>query len=602
MKSKLIITPVLIFIITICSCLVCATHSEGLITISVKDGDLRDVLKMMGEQSGMNVVPDSSVKGQVSLTLTDVTVEQALQTLLRVYKYNYEKVNANTYIISQQPLSEAYLLEIADNKMTLIAQMIDIKRVLTDIGTKGQINLIYDQSLNSQINANLIAVDFEHGLKTLCSANRLLITEKEGIYSITSGATPQQGRQMAVSYAKGLVSIDARNADLAELIRAIADQAEIDIVLYGGSHQLVDLKINDIPVDDALEMIISGTRYAFTKNEGVYLIGDKSINSPSSGLLTTNEVIHLKYLLADKVPSMLPNTFPATNIKVIKELNALAVVGTIDEINELKAYLDKIDNKIPQIVVEAIIIEVTRMNGKNPLFKFGMKVNDGDEESVLLDTVLGKLTYNSVLKLKPEFYIHLENLVSEGVVTIKSNPKITTLNGFQAEINVANIQYYQTKVSDDDDNSEIEYKSIEAGIKLDVTPWVSSTNEITLELHPNVSNLSGASSDTAPQVSERKIDTTVRVKSGETIILGGLIQDVRKETIDKVPILGSLPWIGQLFQKKVFDLNQNELIMFITPHILNEELETITKEEMEEEISNLKSKYTLDEDKSRVTN
>lgn len=583
--------------IVISSIFVWATESEDLITLSVKDGDVRDVLKMMGEQSGLNVIPDSSVRGEVTLTLTDVTVEQALQTLLLVYKYNYEKVNDNTYIISQQPLSEAYLLEIAEGKMTLIAQMIDIKRVLTDIGAKGQVNLIYDQTLNGQVNANLIGVDFEHGLKTLCSANGLIITEKEGIYSITSRATPQQGRQMAVSYSKGLVSIDAKNADLAELIRAIADQAEIDIVLYGGSHQLVDLKIADIPVEDALEMIISGTRYAFTKSEGVYLIGDKSVNSPSSSLLTTNEVIPLKYLLAEKVPAMLPNTFPATNIKVIKELNALAVVGTIDEINELKAYLEKIDNKIPQIVVEAIIIEVTRMHGQNPLFKFGLKTNDGNNESVLLDTVLGKLTYNSVLRLKPEFYLHLENLVSEGVVTIKSNPKITTLNGFQAVINVGNIQYYQTTVSDDDDDSrEIQYKSIEAGITLDVTPWVSSTNEITLELRPNVSNLGGASADAPPQVSERKIDTTVRVKSGETIILGGLIQDVRKETIDKVPILGNLPWIGKLFQKKVFDLNQNELIMFITPRILDEERETITQEEMEETISDLKSRYEFNQD------
>lgn len=568
-------------------------QGAGLITLSVKDGDVRDVLQMMGEQSGLNIIPDISISGQVTLVLTDVTVEQALQTLLKVYNYHYEMVNDRTYIVSEQPLTEPYLIEIVDGSLTLIAQAIDINRILNDIGTKGQLNLIYDQSVNGQINANLINVDLLHGLKSLCSANSLIIVEKDGIFTVTSGMAAQSGRQIAVSYSKGLVSIDVKNGDMADLIRMIAEQSGINIILYGGTHQLVDLKINEVPVDDAIKMILAGTRYAFRKIDDVYLIGDKSINSPSSNLLTTNEVIHLKYLQAEKVPAMLPNIFPATNIKVIKELNALAVIGTKEEIDDLKEYLDKIDNKIPQIVVEAIILEVSRNNNRNPLYKLGIDANKDEGGSVLFDTIMGKLTYNSILKLKPDFYIHLEDMISEGIATVKARPKITTLNGIQAKINVGSVQYYKiTKYPDGSDKDpETQYQSINAGITLDVTPWVSNTGEITLELHPNISNLGGASTEGPPQVSQRQVDTTVRVQSGETIILGGLIQDVKNETVSKVPFLGDLPLIGKLFQKTGYNQNQNELIIFITPHILDENVETISPEKMQQTINEMEKRY-----------
>ncbi len=585
----------LVFIISLCSF---AAFAEELITLSVKDGDVRDVLKMMGEQSGLNIVPDSSVSGKVTLTLTDVTAEDALQALLKVYHYNYEKVNPNTYIISQQPFTEPYLIEVEDGKLTLVAQAIDIKRILNDIATKGSLNLLYDQSVNGQINANLIEVKLKEGLKSLTSANNLILTQREGIYSIASGMGMQQGRQMAVSVSNGLVSIDVKNGDLNDLLRAIADQTDdIDLVLFGGNHQLVDMKIRDVPVHQAIEMLLSGTRYAFTKQGSVYLIGDKSINSPSSTLLTDNEVIFLKYLQAEKVPAMLPNIFPATNIKVIKELNALAVVGTQNDIANLREYLQQIDKKIPQIVVEAIIVQVTRNIDNNPLLKFGVKSNESEGGTTLLDTVLGKLTFNSVLKLKPEFYIQLENLINEGVVTLKARPNITTLNGCQAKINVGSVQYYKTSTNSDDDSKQgqTQYQSINAGIILDVTPWVSSTGEITLDLHPNISSLGGAAKDGPPLVTQRQVDTTVRVRDGETIIIGGLIQDIKTENLSKVPVLGDLPWIGKLFQSQTFNQDQNELIIYITPHILDENDDTITSEEMQRTIEEMETRFLKDE-------
>lgn len=601
MKRKLTIVLSTIMMIALLSL---STFAAGLITLSVKEGDVRDVLKMMGEQSGINIVPDPSIRGQVTLTVSQVSVEEALQALLKAYAYNYTKVSEKIYIVSQQPLKEPYLCEVKDGKLTVVAQAMDVKRVINDIAVKGKLNIIYDQSVNGQVNANIVDVDIYNGLKSLCSANNLVLTKRENIYNIASMMGAQaQNRQMNVSYSNGLVSVDVKNGDLSDLIRSIGDQSGLKFILFGGNHQLVDLKVDNVPVEDVLKMLLSGTRYSYKKEGDVYLIGDKSINSPSSFLLTRNEVIRLRYLQAEKVPAMLPNVFPATNIKVIKELNALAVTGTQEDIDDLKKYLDSIDQKIPQIVVEAIIVQVNRNSNNNPLMRLGVRAAKGEGGSVLLDTVAGKLSYSSVITLKPEFYIELENLVAEGVVTVKARPKITTLNGYQAKINVGNVQYYKTTVpvqGGQVGQTTTQYQSINAGISLDVVPWVSSTGEITLDLHPNVSNLGGASTDGPPQVAQRTMDTTVRVKSGQTIIIGGLIQEVKSDAISRVPILGYLPLIGKFFQKKTFTMDQNELIIYITPHILDEEKETvISSEEIQKTIEEMEDKYKMDQKKDK---
>lgn len=594
MKRKVILSIIILCMISLVSMTVWA---EGLVTLSVKEADVRDVLKMMGEQSGINVVPDPTVTGLVTLTVNRVSVDEALQALVKAYGFNYTRVSENVFIVGKQPIKEPYLCTVENGKLTLIAQSQDIKRVLNDIATRGKINIVYDQSVNGQVNANLIEVNIQDGLKSLCSSANLVMTQRENIYNIASLMGAQsQNRQLNVSYSNGLLSVDVKNGDLSDLIRAIGDQTGFKFMLFGGNHQLVDLRVTDLPVEDVIKMLLAGTRYSYKKQGDVYLIGDKSINSPSASLLTMNEVIPLKYLQAEKVPAMLPNVFPATNIKVIKELNALAVTGTREDIDELKNYLNSIDRKIPQIVVEAIILQVNRNKGDSPSVTLKGQTNVEGGGAVMLDLFNGKLTFDSIKTLTPQFWIELNKLISEGVVTLKARPNITTLNGYQAKINVGNVQYYRVTTqttTGGQTGTQQQYQSINAGITLDVVPWVSSTGEITLDLHPTVSNLGGASGgDAPPQIAQRTVDTTVRVKDGQTIVIGGLIQEVKSDKIDRIPILGYLPLIGKLFQKRNYTLDQTELIIYITPRILNEESESISPEAIKQQETEMEQRYS----------
>lgn len=102
-----------------------------------------------------------------------------------------------------------------------------------------------------------------------------------------------------------------------------------------------------------------------------------------------------------------------------------------------------------------------------------------------------------------------------------------------------------------------------------ITPWVNASGEIITELHPEISDATRIGPDGLPEISRRTVDTTIRVKDGQTIIIGGLIQNIESEAVERTPILSRIPILGKLFfanTKK--QIVESELVIYITPHIL----------------------------------
>ncbi len=115
---------------------------------------------------------------------------------------------------------------------------------------------------------------------------------------------------------------------------------------------------------------------------------------------------------------------------------------------------------------------------------------------------------------------------------------------------------------------------VDTGIKLSLKPWVSAADLITVDIQPDISDYLGDAYG-MPRTSDRSAKTTLRVRDGETIIIGGLIQQVTQVDKRKVPILGSLPLIGALFRYEKETQSQNEFIIYITPHLVTDPATTI---------------------------
>ena len=179
---------------------------------------------------------------------------------------------------------------------------------------------------------------------------------------------------------------------------------------------------------------------------------------------------------------------------------------------------------------------------------------------------LGRVTNNYILNAT------ITAAASQGKAKILSDPKIATLNNQPASINVTTqVPYVTSNVSATGAQTQtVTY--ITTGIKLTVTPSINADGRILLVINPSVSQPSataaGSTQTGAPAIDNRDATTTVLVRDGETIVIGGLISDSMSDTISKIPLLGDIPILGWLFKKKSKTRVRNELLIFVTTRVL----------------------------------
>jgi type II secretory pathway component GspD/PulD (secretin) len=109
---------------------------------------------------------------------------------------------------------------------------------------------------------------------------------------------------------------------------------------------------------------------------------------------------------------------------------------------------------------------------------------------------------------------------------------------------------------------------VDIGVKLRLTPTIGPNGVVTAELHPEYSELQGVTSSGYPIITNRKIDSTLRVADSQTIVLGGLMSDIDSETLTKVPWLSDVPVLGKVFQNKETHHERDEVVFLITPHVI----------------------------------
>jgi type IV pilus assembly protein PilQ len=178
-------------------------------------------------------------------------------------------------------------------------------------------------------------------------------------------------------------------------------------------------------------------------------------------------------------------------------------------------------------------------------------------------------------KLPSNFYLNLRALEQKGIANVKSRPLIATLNGHPASLSIGTTQYFIMKTTTPyRDPTQLyfqesqTFQTIEADVKLEITPYVGADGQITVEIKPDFRTPVGVlSPNIPPTINKRALSSTLVLREGETIVLGGLIQETESETRTQTPILGSIPILGSLFSSTTKSNRKSELIIYVTPHI-----------------------------------
>lgn len=360
------------------------------------------------------------------------------------------------------------------------------------------------------------------------------------------------------------------------IIDALSDlslDSGIPIVADATVTGFVSLELFDVPLSAALEQLLLPGGFTYKWMNGYYLVGSARRDSPLFHLLSVTERIKLKHLRAQDVTTMLSQQFrdlvrpdPATN-SVIVSGEAAIVERILDDIA-------KIDIPPYQIQIDALVTEVNE-KGRHTLgldWSWAERVPDAQRGNRLgINQLIGSVGYS--FSGVDMLLMQLRNVIEDGGAKIRANPTLVALEGEPASLFVGKTTYYKlTTGSNTSQTQTTRLEAIEAGVRLDILARVSDDGTIVLEIAPGVDDVQGQGADNMPVVGRRRVATTVRVKDGETIGIGGLLQEIEVENTSRVPLLGSLPIFGKLFSNSRTTQEETEVLIFITPRILQDEV------------------------------
>jgi type IV pilus assembly protein PilQ len=261
-------------------------------------------------------------------------------------------------------------------------------------------------------------------------------------------------------------------------------------------------------------------------------------------------------------------------VSEVKEQNALMLRGSPAEIAEAVAILENLDRPAMQVTISCVIVELKR--GRN--FEIGLhsgstrKTGENDLGVRGFWDFMGKDVsasgaFGKIGILPARFEMELSAMEENNRAEVLARPRLTTLNGNKAELNVTNTVYYLVSQVSADGYPITDYRSFNDGISLEITPTVTQGGSITLNISPEIKTAGRSSGDGPRDISTRNLKTTVTLKNGETLCLGGLVRKGKSEVRTAVPFLGSIPLIGRLFSYVSEVEDESELAIFITPEV-----------------------------------
>jgi type IV pilus assembly protein PilQ len=395
-----------------------------------------------------------------------------------------------------------------------------------------------------------------------------------------------------------LISVDFVNTPIEDVLRLMAEQANVDLVKSPKVVGTVTAKLTAVPLEEALSNILAINGYAYITTKNMIRVAPINEISDKSEM-QVNRIYRVTYADVKEVEKSLKRFVSKSgSISANPGTSNLIITDTESKMKAIDTFIQEIDRITPQVLVEARIYDIT---GKDSL-DLGINWFAGTQTQFSTDENGNKLVsgvhdpfmrggFNSTTSKTDSttgtFKFGWVNDNIANVVELKAqqekidakllaNPRVLVLDNEKAEIKIIQqIPYLQLSQGGGNNSmfGTTEFK--EVGVTLDVTPHVTRDRLIRLQLKPKFSVQTGTVDFDVdniaypqPVIAERQGDTTLLIKDAQTVVLGGLKKkDVIKQ-VNKIPILGDLPLIGMAFRANSDQIINSELVVFITPTII----------------------------------
>lgn len=356
-------------------------------------------------------------------------------------------------------------------------------------------------------------------------------------------------------------SVDfAPGTPLVEALRALGYKSNKNLIVNGDLDGTIAMHMEDTDFDTVLRALSRSNDFSYE-----YLDDKQTVLIAPTDSMSSIETFKLKHIDPETAAKQIALLTEADKVMADKENHTLTVSGSSSLLYQVRQELEKVDVASQQVNIQAMVIELSKGNSRN----LGLSYLSNPWSK---DTSIGG--YNG---FKFSVSGQHEETLSNGKVLAR--PNVTVFDGRKATILMGDKVPVFTSSSDSSDSDSsttmtVEYK--EVGVKLEVLPRINEMDKqtITLVIKPSVSTISQwveSGNNKAPQISERSAETTVRVKNGETILIGGLLKNEEIKSIKQIPFLSKIPILGELFKSRSTEKKDTEVVIAITPKIVYDE-------------------------------
>ncbi len=427
------------------------------------------------------------------------------------------------------------------------------------------------------------------------------------------------------------LTLNFQDIETRAVLQLLAETSGKNIVVSDTVQGNVTLRLRNVPWDQALDIVMTTKGLDMRQNGNVIMVAPaEEIAARETADLEAqlaiaelepiySEFLQVNYAKAADLSNLIAGAGQGSmlsergSIAVDDRTNTLLIQDTAERLQDIRRMVRTLDIPIKQVLIESRIVVVNDDFSRDIGIRFGVTGRDISTDNVVVATGTGEGANNYLASIVdalndptgntvPEFPtlqnrynvnvpisnpagrfalavlgedylvdLELTALEAEGRGEIVSTPRVITANQKEASIKQGvEIPYQQSASSG---ATTIQFK--EAVLELTVTPQITPDNNIIMDLRVSKDNVgdiisTGGLGGTVPSIDTRSVETQVLVKDGQTVVLGGIYETERRETINKVPFLGDIPVVGAAFRSKQRTNNKAELLIFVTPRILEE--------------------------------
>lgn len=599
---------------------------EGTFTLNLKNADIQSLIQTVSRQSGRNFVVDPRVKARVTvISSTPLNADELYETFLSVLQvHGYAAVPSGDLVkivpdvnAKQGPVpaysdddsgSDQLVTQVIKVENVPAAQLVPILRplvpqqghlaayaatntlIITDRASNiGRLITIID-GIDRPDNDEIEVVQLRHA-----SASEVIRI----LQSLQSRAGQIDGTPGAVRFAADeRTNSILLSGDQTARTRMRGIIGNLDTpVQSGGNTRVIYLRFANAA---DLLAILTGVSAGQAK---IGTGGDADLAASGAGVAPAAPVVDANGVQIPQQPSvptasLVPRVGedsdrPNVDIQADEDTNALIITAPPDEMRSILAVIERLDIRRAQVLVEAIIAELSTNNSSQLGVNFAVNGTNSDRPAAY--TNLGGATQALVGTVASQgaslanglsaavgrfggdgidFGFLISAIAADTDNNILSTPTLVTMDNQEAEIvvgqNVPFVTGRQLSSSNNNPFQTIERQDI--GISLKVKPQINEGDNIKMEIEQEVSDVSNTSITGATDITtnKRSIKTTVLVEDGQTLVLGGLIDDQVNDSRDKVPFLGDIPLLGSLFRYRTSSKTKRNLMVFLHPTILRD--------------------------------